>query len=321
MRFAIRTLLHFALLAPVSVGPVRATEASPAPAAAITPARHPQVALTFDDLPAHASLPPGVGRVDVARSVVETLRAAGAPPALGLVNPKALEDGAENAEVLRLWRAAGFPLGNHTFSHMDLQANTLAAFQQDVVAAEPALRDFMGDVDWHWFRFPYLRAGETIEKHRAVSAFLKEHGYKVAEVTLNFDDWAYNDPYARCMAKGDLQAIDWLQASYMARAAESLRIGQDMAQRIYGRDIKHVLLLHLGAFETVMLPRLLDLLKERGFELITLQDAEGDPAYALDPDLASGWRGTMLEHMMAARGLAPLRPAEDPFEKMAGVCR
>ena len=98
-------------------------------------------------------------------------------------------------------------------------------------------------------------------------------------------------------------------------------LGQKMANLVYGRDIKHVMLLHIGGMQTIMLPRLLELLKERGFKLITLQEAELDPAYALDSDTPPQWNGTMLQRMMNAKHLAPLPHSEDPFDKLNSLCR
>jgi hypothetical protein len=65
----------------------------------------------------------------------------------------------------------------------------------------------MKDADWLWFRYPYLREGDTLEKRHALARFLKDQGYRVAQVTMNFDDYAYNDPYTRCLAKNDLTGI------------------------------------------------------------------------------------------------------------------
>ena len=45
-----------------------------------------EVALTFDDLPAHGPLPPGVTRLDVAKSIISTLKAANAPQVYGFIN-------------------------------------------------------------------------------------------------------------------------------------------------------------------------------------------------------------------------------------------
>ena len=270
----------------------------------------PAVALTFDDLPVHGPLPPGMARVDIANSIIHSLQAAHAPPTYGFVNANGLQDDPSSAPVLQLWRAAGFPLGNHTFSHMDLDANSVDSFEQDLLANEPTLQKFMATDDWHWLRFPYLHEGDTPEKHRAVADFLAAHRYKVAQVTVSFADYAYNEPYSRCLAKNDQQGIAKLEQGYLDGAAQSLAQSQAAAKLLYARDIKHVMLLHVGAFQTVMLPRLLDLLQQRGFQLIPLPEAQSDPAYSLRPDLSSHWDGMFLEQSLRARQLTlPDNPA------------
>jgi len=290
---------------------------SPEPAAASGPS----VALTFDDLPVHAALPAGMTRTDVAKSILAVLAAHHAPPTYGFVNAQGLVDPA-NGEVLRLWRAAGHPLGNHTFSHIDLNAHPVEDFEADVRKNERALRAYMGDADWHWLRYPFLHEGDTMEKRHAVRQFLKDNGYKIAQVTLNFDDWAFNDPYARCLAKNDAASVEWLKDAYLRRARNAVAAGPETAQRIYGHDVPHVFLLHIGAFETVMLPRLLDLLEERGFQLVPLPEAQADPAYAVDPDVAFPGGGTLFDQMKRARGLTDPAPGvpDDTLAKVQGLC-
>jgi peptidoglycan-N-acetylglucosamine deacetylase len=51
--------------------------------------------------------------------------------------------------VLKLWRSAGFPLGNHTYAHLSLNASTADEFDQNVAANEPELKSLMGRQDWH----------------------------------------------------------------------------------------------------------------------------------------------------------------------------
>lgn len=280
-----------------------------------------EVALTFDDLPAHGPLPSGMTRADVATSIIHALEAVHAPTIYGFVNEKSLGEGPSAAKALQLWRDAGFPLGNHTASHMDLATNTVEAFEQDLLADEPVLQKLMGDQGWRWLRFPYLHEGDTPKKHDAIEAYLKERGYKVAEVTLSFGDYAYNEPYVRCLAKNDQQGVAQLEQSYMTGAAASLTQGSNNARRIYGRDIKHVMLLHIGAFETVMLPRLLDLLQQRGFRLITLPDAANDPAYAVEPSPLTKWSGTFLQQMLTAKQLPDETNFDDSLAKVAAICK
>jgi peptidoglycan/xylan/chitin deacetylase (PgdA/CDA1 family) len=279
-----------------------------------------KVALTFDDLPVHGPLPPGTSRLDVARSILAALRAAKAPPTYGFINAKTA-DTEETREFLALWRAAGHPLANHSFSHMDLDASTVADFGEDVARNEPVLRDLMGGGDWRWFRYPYLREGNTDERRRGVRDFLRERGYRVAQVTLDFWDWAYNAPYARCEEKGDAKGIEWLKESYLSEADAWISKGQRDAKQLYGRDVKHVMLLHVGALQVVMLPRLLDLLERRGFELVELEEAQEDPVYAEDPGLPFEGGRSFLQQVFEARKLDSSSPLERPADRLAAACR
>jgi len=280
-----------------------------------------EVALTFDDLPAHGPLPQGLTRVDIINGIIHALQAAHAPATYGFVNTETTEKVKGTEEVLRLWREAGFPLGNHTYSHMDLDKNAADAWEKDVLEGEPGVKELMPGADWHWLRFPYLHEGETVEKHRIIESFLKDHGYRVAEVTLSFGDYAYNDPYARCVAKNDTQEIEWLKQSYVRGAEASLTHGEKSAEKLFGRDIKHVMLLHVGGFETVMLPKLLEILQERNFKLVTLPEAETDPAYERVPYLPAGYAGTFLQQLLAAQNIQESSQPEDPPARLQEVCK
>ena len=280
-----------------------------------------ELALTFDDLPSHGLLPPGMTRLDVAKSIIATLKAANAPQVYGFINAVKLEQVPEDTAVLKEWRSAGYMLGNHTYSHMSLNDNTVESFEKDIAKNEPLLQSLMGKENWHWFRYPFLWEGDTLEKRNEVRAYLKEHGYRVAQVTLDFEDYAWNAPYARCVAKNDQKSIEWLKASYLSTAGEYIEADQKMSQVVFGRDVKHVMLLHLGGFDAVMLPQLLDLLKQKGFKLVTLQEAESDPAYQSNPNAALKYGGTLLEQTIEAQHLKYPPVAPKPMKELAAICQ
>jgi len=291
----------------------------PLPAAAA--GQNPEVAITFDDLPAHGELPAGVSRSDVAKNIIRALKAEEVPGVYGFVNGKRQAGDPDRIQVLRMWRDAGFPLGSHTYSHVDLTKTTAQTFAGEIAANESTLEELMGGGDWRWLRYPFLHEGDTLDKRRAVRAYLAEHGYRVAQVTLDFEDYAWNNPYARCVASSDGQSLAWLKSSYLATAAEYISLGQKMAVQLYGRDIKHVLLLHMGAFDSVMLPDLLQLLKKRGFHFISLEDAESDTAYQADPGAALPHGGTSLEQFFDSRRLRYPPFKRKPLERLASICR
>ncbi|MFN4175642.1 polysaccharide deacetylase family protein [Phenylobacterium sp.] len=282
------------------------------------PARAQEVALTFDDLPAHSALPKGETRAGVARAILKALREAKAP-AFGFVNGVQTEREPGSDRVLSLWRRAGHPLGNHTWSHLRLTADSAAVFEVDIVRNEPLLEARMGRADWRWFRYPYLAEGETPEVRARTRAFLKARGYRIASVTLDFADWAYNEPYARCRDKGDAAAVAALEARYLASAAESLERARALSHRLHGRDIPYVLLMHLGAFDARMAPRLLALYRSKGVRFVSLAEAEADPFYRSDVEIAPTAEPLTLEAEARGRGIEPA-PAP-AIADLAELCR
>lgn len=280
-----------------------------------------KVAITFDDLPLNGDLPAGVTRTQIARDTLAVLKARHVPAAYGFVNAKKLEGNPDAAEALKLWAAAE-PIGNHTYGHMDLNANPAEAFEQEIEENEPALELLAGkDSNWHWLRYPYLREGDTVEKRRAVRAFLQAHGYRVAQVTLDWEDYLWNSAYARCVEKNDTKSIAWLRLSYLEIESSYLDLGRDLAKLVYGHDINHVLLLHLGAFSSTILPDALDLLEKKGFKAVTLEEVEGDPVYEGDPDVGSKYGGTLLELWIEARKIQFPPVMEKPYKEIQDICK
>jgi len=280
-----------------------------------------KLAITFDDLPLNGDLPAGVMRVQIARDVVALLKARHLPAAYGFINAKKLEGNPDAAEALKIW-AADEPVGNHTYRHMNLNQNAPEAFEREIDQNEPALELLAGkDADWHWLRYPFLHEGDTVEKRRAVRAYLQAHGYRVAQVTLDWEDYLWNSAYARCVAKNDTKSIAWLKSSYVAIESSYLDLSRDLAKLVYGHDINHVLLLHLGAFSSTILPDALDLMQKKGFTFVTLQEAESDPVYAGDPDVGSKYGGTLLELWVEAKKIKFPPVTTKPYKRLKEICQ
>src|ERR1700743_3024236 len=158
----------------------------------VVPSTSQQVAFTFDDLPAHGDLPPGETRLEVAESILRTLHDQHMPEVYGLINAERLEKSPNDVAVLKAWRAAGNPLGSHTYSTPSLNDLTPAQFDADIARNEPVLSKLMTGKDWHWFRYPFLLEGDTPEKRHEVRAYLQQNGYKIAQVSMDFEDYLWN---------------------------------------------------------------------------------------------------------------------------------
>jgi len=271
------------------------------------------VAFTFDDLPA-------VRFSSVAEAEAITvkllghLRALGIP-AIGFVNEGKLhaapEVSGQLTALLEAWLDAGFELGNHTYSHMRLFNNPLEQVQADVLRGERQTRRLLTarGLRPRYFRHPTLNTGPDLETKEAFERFLTVHGYLVAPVTIDNDEYLYALAYDRTRARGDSGVVGRLRADYVRYMEETFRFYEALSDSLLGRQPAQVLLLHANALNADVLPALAAMAAGRGYRFVSLEEALRDPAYGL-PDRYVGSRGpSWLVRWALTRGR---RPAEPP---------
>jgi peptidoglycan/xylan/chitin deacetylase (PgdA/CDA1 family) len=273
------------------------------------------VALTFDDLPGSAI--PLNGRCDDAaklrwnEKLIGTLRAHHAP-ALGLVVASNACD--ELTPFLNAWLDAGHDLGNHTFSHRDLNFMPIAEYEKDIVRGEPRLRDALTKhgKTLRYFRHPLLHTGNSPEVKKKLATFLGDHHYTVAPVTLDSQEWVFAAVYSRALERGDKALARRVADAYVPFMESVVAFFERRTREVLGRDIPHVLLLHMNALNADRLDALLRMLERRGYRFITVGEALRDPAYAL-PDGYTGPRGISWIHRWGlARGMPIVEEPQEP---------
>lgn len=277
-----------------------------------------KVAITIDDVPILDPLPPGVTALDVNRQMVDAIKTARVTGVSGFVNG-ARGENPEFVAALNLWRNAGILLGNHTWSHPNLNGQTVEAFQEEIARNEPLLNSLNRNPRWRWFRFPFLAEGEDPAKRAAIRAYLAQRGYRIASVSMDFSDWKFTAAYARCMAAGDGAAIRRMEALYLAAAYDHIAYSRNLTKRIYGRDIPLVLLMHIDAFSAHMMPRLIELYREAGAEFVSLAEAQTDAAYDEDNDPRLPPRSQFIAERARLLGVSAA-PPPDPAPELEAFC-
>ncbi|RHW17566.1 hypothetical protein D1610_08905 [Sphingomonas gilva] len=281
----------------------------------------PMIALTFDDLPLHGPMPSGTNPQAVAEAILAALKTAGVEEAYGFANAKKMADDPALARVLQAWRDAGHPLGNHGWSHANLNALTVADFTAEIVRNEAALERLMQGGDWRWFRYPFLAEGDDPAKRAAIREVLARRGYRIAPVSMDFSDWRWNTAYARCRAANDDDAIASMEQSFLDAARDAARGHRIIARALHGRDIPYVLLLHAGAFDARMMPRLLAMYRQEGFRFGTLAEAAADPALRAEvlPSLPAGPAGLTAKLRAAELAIPEARDWASELERLCAA--
>ena len=208
--------------------------------------------------------------------------------------------------MLRDWREAGYELGNHTRGHLDLHAVGLPAFQQDILDGERTLRPLLaerGQVP-RWFRHPYLRAGRTPEERAALTAFLDQHGYRIAPVTVDNGEWVWAFAYANVLdgqpdTPERAATLERLKRGYLPYMLNKVDYYERQSQALLGYALPQVWLLHANELNAVAYADLVAGVQRRGYRVVTLDEAMRDPAYARGEDGYNGRYGPSWLHRWA----------------------
>jgi peptidoglycan/xylan/chitin deacetylase (PgdA/CDA1 family) len=282
-----------------------------------------EVAITVDDLPVMGPEVPGVTRMEIVREFVRVFEKYQVNGVYGFVNGVNVVDRPDNQAILRTWTAAGHPLGNHTYSHKDLGKVSFEEFSGDILVNEPVVSQYSLPGGGLFFRFPYLQEGETREKREKIRQFLLKKSYTTAEVTIDFEDWAWNEPFLRCTEKKDEDGLRKLGKLYLKAAETRLDEATDVGGKIRPNGgIKQILLLHLSAFNARMLDRLLESYREDGVKFISLQEALKDPIYQEDSGFTAQIGRAFLDQLADRKQIRVPRESEKTFRaKLNDLCR
>lgn len=287
------------------------------------------MAVTIDDLPIASMKDDTASWEAITSGLLRTLRDRGVP-AYGFVNEgKCVVNGVRDPRrvaLLARWLAAGLELGNHSYSHKSLHALPLADYQTDVARGEAVLTEILRKRRRRieYYRHPFLQTGLDLETKTAFERFLAQRHVRVAPVTIDNAEWIY----ARAFEKNPA-ARDRIGAAYLDYMEAKTAYWERQSVRLFGREVKQVLLIHANALNAAFLGALLDRFRARGYDLIPLHEALEDPAYS-SPDVFVGRGGISWLHRWALSasssrdGAAALLEPDEPsppswLMEMAGV--
>jgi DUF1680 family protein/peptidoglycan/xylan/chitin deacetylase (PgdA/CDA1 family) len=274
------------------------------------------MAITFDDLPKAGGIDDIEGARRTTDSILRVLKAHNAP-AIAFVNEGKLYTGAqvvpERVALLQSWVDAGVPLGNHTYSHIDINTVTLEKYQVDVVRGEKTYARLMRGtgITERWFRHPFTHTGPTAQKRSGLDRFLARRGYRVAPFTIENSDWIFSAAYAKAKKTGDEALATRVREAYLAYSDTMLNWFETLAKEDFGGDIPQILLIHSNELHTDALDALLARIEQRGYGFVTLGEAMKNAAYTT-PDEYIGTSGPSWLHRWRVAKKLPPRMNDEP---------
>lgn len=229
---------------------------------------------------------------------------------VGSLGPKS------GSDILRQWIRQGLDLGNHTYSHPDINQLSVPEIEDEILRGEATTVPLMKGAGKRveFFRFPMNHTGDSKVKHDTISAFLAQHGYKLATCTIENSDYMFNNAYLRMLVENDEEGAKRLRLEYIAYSSSEIDYFGSLNKRVLGYEPPEVMLLHDNRLNADVIKSLLELFERKGYKFVSLRIAQSDAAYSTPDTYITqygpmwGYRWAKARHVEVNGGLEPEPP-------------
>lgn len=193
-------------------------------------------------------------------------------------------DEEQGRKIISDWDNSGHIIANHTYSHKNFNKEEVSfnEYREDFFKVEPLIKNAKNFTKL--FRFPFLKEGNTKEKRDLMRAFLKDQGYQNGHVTIDASDWYVEMRLKEKLKKNPKADLTPYKNFYLKHIWERANYYNDLALKVYGREIKHTLLIHHNLLNSLFLADLMQMFKDKGWKLISASEAFSDSIYSQDLD-------------------------------------
>jgi len=241
-------------------------------------------------------------------------------PAIGFVNEKKLYISKKNKlkesqlDLLKVWLNNGFELGNHTYSHFSYHNTPFSTYTEDIIKGEKVSKPLSEQysLPYRYFRHPFLRLGLRKTHHDSLTAFLHQHHYEEAPVSVDNEDYLFAKAYAIASKKKDKALMKKIGLDYVDYMMEKLAYFEGRSEALLGRNIRHILLIHANKINADYFSLLAERMKAKGYTFVSMERALEDPAYKTEITKYGNYGISWLDRWALSKGVPSDFFKEDP---------
>ena len=184
-------------------------------------------------------------------------------------------------KLLDLWLQGGHELGNHSFSHPDYSLLEIKPYIDDIEKERQWLVAYLQahGKSLRFFRFPFLNEGNTPEKLKAMRDYLKSTGQTNLPVTIDDQDWSFEEDWVKARRADDRAALKIIAADYQAALRIHVDHFESLGERLFGRKAPEIILLHALEVSAAQWDEFFTWLETTGHRFASADEVLRDPAY------------------------------------------
>ena len=188
-------------------------------------------------------------------------------------------DHKEGEAILKAWDEGNHMISNHSYSHKNYNKEEVSfkEYSEDFLKVKPMIKKYKNFSAY--YRFPFLKEGQTSEKRDQMREFLKKHNYRHGHVTIDASDWFIDMKLREKLAKDPKADVSAYRDYYLSHLWERAQFYNDLSKKVYGREIKHTVLIHHNLLNALFLGDVMNMFKEKGWKLISAREAFSDKAF------------------------------------------
>jgi peptidoglycan/xylan/chitin deacetylase (PgdA/CDA1 family) len=266
------------------------------------------VCFSFDDLPLISyNITDSIMQKGLVTNLINSLLK-NRIPAIGFVNENKLYENKRlnlsKVDLLKMWINNGLDLGNHTFSHPDYNTVSYNEYTRDILKGEKISKEITGhrNMSIKYFRHPYLHMGNSKEKADSLNAFLSGHGYTVAPVTIDNEDYIFASAYEKSKVNKDTALMKQIGNDYIIYMEKKLKYFEKQAIKLFGRNINQILLLHASFLNSDYLDSLAGMFQKNNYDFISMDKTLEDDVYKTEITKFGNWGISWIDRWALSAG-------------------
>ena len=234
-------------------------------------------------------------------------------PATGFLQGGMISDGDKlfpvRANIARLWTDSGFEIGLGGFKHIWLHNTPVDEYISNIEKNELVAKKITNR-PLHYFSYPFLNTGRTVEDKAKVEAWLASRGYTSVKYTFDNNEWMYSYAYDMARNDNDVNTMKEIREAYIDYMGRMFDHYEAYSTEMFGRDIPQTMVLTPSRLITDTADEFFTLVSKRGYSFVTIDEAQSDAAYRTKEDFVGQSGISWFERWQMAKGRPLLKEPE-----------